>query len=109
MFKKKGVPFTKQDIEQRSQKTLPWMYYFQLRSIFSREDFQEDLKKENTPFEQLLALKDDSMKHKLSMLYTIFFFLILCHLLHNLLNVNGKKSVTPLLTKNSGSQFSLPW
>lgn len=45
------------------------MHYQQLRSVLSKPTICENLKRQATPFEQVLLTKDDFMKHKLSMIY----------------------------------------
>lgn len=67
----KGDLLTKTYLENKLNRHLPWMYYFQLCSVVSKPAIRENLKRQTTSFERLLLEKDDSMRHKLSLIYRI--------------------------------------
>lgn len=67
---------TKRELEEKTESNLMWLHYFQLRSRLDQRDIQEHLQGggeggRETPFDILLALEDDSTKHKLSTIYHI--------------------------------------
>lgn len=61
----------RQDLDEKTHTHLNWFRYFQIRARILRQDIQQDLKKEKTDFEYLLALEDTSIKSKLSLIYKL--------------------------------------
>lgn len=53
----KGEIFTKIQIEEKIKGNLPWMFYFQLCSVFSRKAFCKDLKTTPHTISTIISLK----------------------------------------------------